>query len=1067
MTEFTRNLEDLNQKHSILGESIAERLSAEFPQLEHAFSVSEKEDLASGVGKASGKAKIIALLPLNDHPKVRIALEEAFRGIAAKEGSKVALDLDIASPHSDLLGEEDNEGLSDHFLYGISPKRIFRTSSRDPQLKTLSAGTFTPRAAEIYADPGWNRLIGWTASQADGPVVILGPPLERFTELAALEKADQVLILTGLLNSQSQEQLPDLIQKLSRRFSPQSSMRFIWLGEEEEPEKGEEKTPAEVEEKAVEEHPEAEDVTAAAVATEKIAEQLPPEEEKPPTLDESEIDRAEPPEPEPTEEEEEKAAAVSEGEQALEAGVDDEEEIFLPEELLFLDDDEKQLVKAADDSSVSNEIGGYLNIDRLPGLTDVDKGKETAAESPHEPEAGIEKTELEAIEKTPEPINVNAEGIRIEGELGGPPQQEPETEETGLADKAEAADVEYSAETKEEEAEALYTQADPEDELEMEEEAVEEVPETDKGEDRGALEQMKSFEEALNAPSPEEMELQLDPDPLGEAAESQKKPAESAEPVEETAAADAAGSEEEVGEEAGEEIPAQEAVEETKEEAPKEEAAEEAPEEGIEEPHEELGEKELETLDEAELEPVEEKGAAEAPAEEETVPEPVEAEEGPLEEEAKEETPVEEAAAEEVAVTEETEPQEISEETAESAEGEAEPEAAQEPEPPGEEAAEEVAVTEETAESAEGEAEPEAAQEPEPPGKEAAEEPVGEKEPAGEEAEPVLEEVAEEGAGEKEVAAEAEAPAEEKEEGVEEPADEDIDALLSGAAELEDIDEEITLEDLGELEAAEVAPKVKKPEKRSRARPLATVAVLLIFAAGMFIIWRQDTVRSFVVRRLPGIIGVQSLIPGLGGKDKEELARADSIRLAQEREAMLAAAQQYDKFAYSIQIGSYRFLPQAIAARNLLRESGLNDVYVVPLTLDSLGNWNRLYMGMFESVEKADTALLSVGRTLRTTSANFRMRGGAIRRHTPLALKIVEASSADSLENLIQRLEDNNIPTYMVKLSADTTQAPVYRLYVGAFETEQQAVYMRTKIFNLGVRAEIIQREGTIEEKKG
>lgn len=1025
MTEFTRNLEDLNQKHSILGESIAERLSAEFPQLEHAFSGSEKEDLASGVGEVSGKAKIIALLPLNDHPKVRSALEETFRGIAAKEGAKVALDLDIASPHSDLLGEEDSEGLSDHFLYGISPKRIFRTSSRDPQLKTLSAGTFTPRAAEIYADPGWNRLICWTASRADGPVVILGPPLERFTELAALEKADQVLIFTDLLNSQSQEQLPDLIQKLSRRFSPQSSLRFIWLGEEEEPEKSEEKTPAEVEEKAVEEHPEAEDVTDAAAATEEIAEQLPPEEEEPSSLDESEIGRAEPPEPEPTEEKEEKAAAVSEGEQALEAGVDDEEEIFLPEELLFLDDDEKQLVKAADDSSVSNEIGGYLDIDRLPGLTDMDKGKETAAESPHEPEAGIEKAELEAIEKTPEPINVNAEGIRIEGELGGPPQQEPETEETGLADKAEAAGVEYSAETKEEEAEALYTQADPEDELEMEEEAVEEVPETDKGEDRGALEQMKSFEEALNAPSPEEMELQLDPDPLGEAAESQKEPAESAEPVEETAAADAAGSEEEVGEEAGEEIPAQEAVEETKEEAPKEEAAEEAPEEGIEEPHEELGEEELETLDEAELEPVEEKGATEAPAEEKTVPEPVEAEEGPLEEEAKEETPVEEAAAEEVA------------------------------------------VTEETAESAEGEAEPEAAQEPEPPGEEAAEEPVGEKEPAGEKAEPVLEEVAEEGAGEEEVAAKAETPAEEKEESVEEPADEDIDALLSGAAELEDIDEEITLEDLGKSEAAEGAPKVKKPEKRSRARPLATVAALLILAAGMFIIWRQDTVRSFVVRRLPGIIGVQSLIPGLGGKDEEELARADSIRLAQEREAMLAAAQQYDKLAYSIQIGSYRFLPQAIAARNLLRQSGLNDVYVVPLTLDSLGNWNRLYMGMFESVEKADTALLSVGRTLRTTAANFRMRGGAIRRHTPLVLKILEASSADSLENLIQRLEDNNIPTYMVKLSADTTQAPVYRLYVGAFETEQQAVYMRTKIFNLGVRAEIIQREGTIEEKEG
>ena len=494
MTEFTRNLEDLNQKHSVLEESIAERLSAEFPQLEHAFSGSEKEDLASGVGKASGNAKIIALLPLNDHPKVRSALEEAFRGITAKEGSKVALDLDIALPHSDLLGAENNEGLSDHFLYGISPKRILRTSSRDPQLKTISAGTFTPRAAEIYDDPGWNPLIGWTTSQADGQVVILGPPLEQFTELAALEKADQVLIFTDLLNSESQEQLPDLIQKLSRRFSSQSSLRFIWLGGEEEPEKDEEKTPAKEEEKAVEEHPEAEDVTTAAVAAEEIAEQLPSEEEKLPSLDESEIDRAEPPELEPSEEEEEKAAAVSEGEQAQEAGVDDEEEIFLPEGLLFLDDDEKQSVKAPDDSSVSDEIGGYLDIDRLPGLTDLGKAKETAAESPHEAEAGIEKAEPEAIEKTPEPISVNAEGIQVENEFGGSSQQEPETEETGLAEEAEVAGVGASAETKEEEAEAFYTQADPEDELEMQEEAVEKELETDKGEDRSALEQMKRFE---------------------------------------------------------------------------------------------------------------------------------------------------------------------------------------------------------------------------------------------------------------------------------------------------------------------------------------------------------------------------------------------------------------------------------------------------------------------------------------------------------------------------------------------------------------------------------------------
>ena len=238
----------------------------------------------------------------------------------------------------------------------------------------------------------------------------------------------------------------------------------------------------------------------------------------------------------------------------------------------------------------------------------------------------------------------------------------------------------------------------------------------------------------------------------------------------------------------------------------------------------------------------------------------------------------------------------------------------------------------------------------------------------------------------------------------------------------------------------------------------------------MFIVWKQGTVSS-LVRHLPVITAIQGLIPGLGREDEEAAlalkARADSIRLAQEQEALLAAARQHEKLAYSIQIGSYRFLTQAMAARNLLRQRGLNDVYVVPLTLDSLGNWNRLYMGMFESSEQADTALLDVGRALRSTAANFQIRGAAIRRHTPLALKIGEASNADSLENLIQRLETNNIPTYMVTLSADTTRAPVYRLYVGAFETEQQAVYMRTRIFNLGVHAEIIQREGTAGKKEG
>lgn len=88
------------------------------------------------------------------------------------------------------------------------------------------------------------------------------------------------------------------------------------------------------------------------------------------------------------------------------------------------------------------------------------------------------------------------------------------------------------------------------------------------------------------------------------------------------------------------------------------------------------------------------------------------------------------------------------------------------------------------------------------------------------------------------------------------------------------------------------------------------------------------------------------------------------------------------------------------------------------------------------------------------------MGSEAIRRYTPLALKIGDFSTPDSLESIKRRLEDHNIPTYVVKLDSDSTQTVLYRLYVGAFETESQAVLMRTQVFNIGIKAEIIQREG-------
>ncbi|HLA41560.1 MAG TPA: SPOR domain-containing protein, partial [Candidatus Glassbacteria bacterium] len=191
---------------------------------------------------------------------------------------------------------------------------------------------------------------------------------------------------------------------------------------------------------------------------------------------------------------------------------------------------------------------------------------------------------------------------------------------------------------------------------------------------------------------------------------------------------------------------------------------------------------------------------------------------------------------------------------------------------------------------------------------------------------------------------------------------------------------------------------------------------------------------------------------------KVQASAADSLRQAQM--AQEPPPPLYDKFDYSIQLGSFRYLPQAIKARDALTGSGFGEVYVVPLELDSLGTWNRLYIGMYHTQEQCDTALVAMQNSMRRAGATVKLHGEAISRRTPLTLKLGESASLASFDSLRTRLEKNNITTYLVKLSADSTAAPVYRLYSGAFEYKEQAIHLRNQIFNLGIRAEIIEREG-------
>jgi len=1177
-----------------MDEASAELFSSAFPRAEH-LSLNDSGSLGPGLTAQKDGPQVVALLPAKNTPRVQEALAGALQSLLAGRSDLAVVDMDISSPRSELLGTENNEGLTDHFLYGVSPSKILR-DSRHPGLKTITPGTFTPRSAEIYQNPRWKSLINWLAGETGRTVVLLGPPMERLKELPVLRYADSVMLLSEPLpQGEPPDDLQQIMDTISRSSSPETSVRMLWLREDEEAEAeqpeaateaGEPETAgAEVEEPELEETetaeldmaaepgieiPELEPAdtlevpgepagagleevsagepeTAGAEAEEPELEEAEtaeldmaaepgievPELEPADTLevpgepagaDLEEVSAGEPeaagaeveePELEETETAELDMAAepgievpelepadtleisgepagadleevsAGEPEAAAEAGepeiagaeadepelektetaaaekpaedrppAEKEEEIFLPDELLFLDGDETRAGagKTGEDGLGDDQLAGF-NYDELPDLKTVDE----EADQPSEPEGAVSTPSSEEQETVAE----EAGAITREAE----PAQ---AEEPAAGEQESPAEDEL-------ESEAFLTELEPEDEPPAEEPTQVAAGQVDESASAAAMGKMASFEEALSAPSDTEASLDLDADPLSE----EESPAEgpeagTPEPPQPTEAEAMPEAEESVTPtEAEEEPPAEELEAEALEtvEPPEAETAPEA--------------EEIETLEEMELEPVESLEPAE---------EGVQAKEEP----AAEESPAE--AAGEEGEAEEPETEALSEPDEEKLEGveEAGPAAEQEPEaeaPPelDEEKLEEV---EETGPAAEQEPEAEAPPELD----EEKLEGVGEAGPAAEqgpeaEAPPELDE--EELEGVEEVAAEeapstGEEPAEstveslgdediaELEEGAEEPAAEELieiddegepAAVENGADEdLEGVDTEDMLAvdeselsddgldiDLDALEGEEeVQPVKKKKPSKSKARPLVFLAIVFLILAGMLYLWQPGIISRLVVEHLPplaGMLGISSKSLSEQVETAEDLATAEEEEAVTEQEAEIL---EYPKLSYSIQLGSFRFLKLAVEARDQLAERGLRDAFIVPLKLDSLGDWNRLYLGFYASKSKADNALSRAAGSL----GNF--AGEAIVRHTPYALWIEDFPTAEALESERRLLEDNNIPSYSIPLMADASQTSGYRLFVGAYENDKQAILMRSRLYNLGLKAEIIERKGGI-----
>ena len=287
------------------------------------------------------------------------------------------------------------------------------------------------------------------------------------------------------------------------------------------------------------------------------------------------------------------------------------------------------------------------------------------------------------------------------------------------------------------------------------------------------------------------------------------------------------------------------------------------------------------------------------------------------------------------------------------------------------------------------------------------------------------------------------------------------DSDISSDSGLDDLD--ISLDELGDEESvAETKPTKKKKSKKSSkggiGKSLVTLVLILMMMGGLIYIWQQGMV-SGLLHNVPYL---NEMLSGLTDKQEKEAATDETVMEQETIDEPLTPPEpvkEYPKMGYSVQLGSFRFIDRAIEVSKTLEQNGLGNSYIVPLFLDSLGNWNRLYMGSFKSEQEAQAALNSARNLLGKNDLS-----SPIVKSTPYAIHVGDFSSRAALDSVKNNLMDNLIPSYTVEIKPDSGEVPAFRLFVGAFEDQKQALRLRDRLFNLGLDANIVERRGGTKE---
>lgn len=153
---------------------------------------------------------------------------------------------------------------------------------------------------------------------------------------------------------------------------------------------------------------------------------------------------------------------------------------------------------------------------------------------------------------------------------------------------------------------------------------------------------------------------------------------------------------------------------------------------------------------------------------------------------------------------------------------------------------------------------------------------------------------------------------------------------------------------------------------------------------------------------------------------------------------------------YSVLVGSYMRLADAMGRRAELAEAG-GLFYVAPTPVRGR-IYYRVLAGVFE--DRADAAsamgdLVEDGRKEMFKEWDVRP--------VRLAYEVGTFTARDAADRRARELRATDVPAYVLR---DTAEAPLYRVYAGAFMSEEDAEPLGRRLEELGSGAELVARSG-------